>query len=222
LDLVVPSELSVRSVSNVPDVSTAGAPIPRHRPGKTAILRAAIEVMGEDGYEGASIRDMAARAGVSVAALYYHFPSKLDMLREFLDEAHEVTLARLERRLAAADPSPPAQLDEAVGTLIATHLHDDFARRASNVASREHTRLHGPERAAVDDKRRRIRARVAAIVAAGVATGDFAVDDPDEAARAILSLTWSLVDTFGEMGRTMPEVITLYQGYVRNLVGCPR
>ena len=69
------------------------------RPGKAAILRAAVEVMGEDGYEGASVRSMAARAGVSVAALYYHFPSKHDLLREFLDEAWDVTLARIDRRL---------------------------------------------------------------------------------------------------------------------------
>ena len=46
------------------------------RPGKAAIMRAAVEVMGEDGYEGASMRDMAARAGVSVAALYHHFIMK--------------------------------------------------------------------------------------------------------------------------------------------------
>ena len=31
-------------------------------------MRAAVTVMGEDGYEGASMRDMASRAGVSVAA----------------------------------------------------------------------------------------------------------------------------------------------------------
>ena len=48
-------------------------------------MRAAVAVMGEVGYEAASVRDMAARAGVSVAALYYHFPSKADLLREFLD-----------------------------------------------------------------------------------------------------------------------------------------
>src|SRR5947208_14016702 len=116
----------------------------RERPGKAAILRAAIEVMGEDGYEGASMRDMAARAGVSVAALYYHFPSKLDLLREFLDEAYDVTLARLDRRLAAADPTPVARLDEIVGTLIASHLHDEWAQLASHVAFREYTRLHPP------------------------------------------------------------------------------
>src|SRR3954468_23191434 len=103
------------------------------RPGKAAILRAAVEVMGEDGYEGASMRDMAARAGVSVAALYYHFPSKLDLLREFLDEAYDITLARIDRRVSCVDPTPTARLDEIVATLIASHLHDEWAQLASNV-----------------------------------------------------------------------------------------
>src|SRR3989442_8498163 len=142
----------------------------RERPGKAAILRAAIEVMGEDGYEGASMRDMAARAGVSVAALYYHFPSKLDLLREFLDEAYDVTLARIDRRLAAADPTPTARLDEGVGTLIASHLHDEFAQLASTVAFREYTRLNPPERKAIDKKRRQLLQLVEDIVAAGVAS----------------------------------------------------
>src|SRR5438093_10665702 len=102
----------------------------RERPGKAAILRAAIEVMGEDGYEGASIRDMAARAGVSVAALYYHFPSKLDLLREFLDEAYDVTLARIERRLAGAGDKPVARLDSIVSPLVWSHLHEAFAQLA--------------------------------------------------------------------------------------------
>src|SRR3954452_9542931 len=111
------------------------------RPGKAAILRAAVEVMGEDGYEGASIRDMASRAGVSVAALYYHFPSKLDLLREFLDEAYDVTLARIERRLAAVGDDPTVRLDVSVGTLVWSPMHDAFAQLASNVTLREYTRL---------------------------------------------------------------------------------
>src|SRR3954454_19632091 len=98
----------------------------RIRPGKAAILRAAVEVMGEDGYEGASMRDMAGRAGVSVAALYHHFPSKLALLREFLDEAYDVTLARIQRRLDGVE-GESARLESAVGTLVWSHLHDDFA-----------------------------------------------------------------------------------------------
>ena len=183
-----------------------------NRPGKAGMLRAAVEVMGHDGYEGASIRDIAAKAGVSVAALYHHFPSKLELLREFLDEAHEVTLARLDRRLAAADPSPAAQLDELVATLIASHLHDEFARLASNVALREYTRLNPPERKAIDEKRQRLLFLVESVIE------PFGCDEPFETARAIVTLCTSLVEPFAEMGRSMPEVIELYQGFARRLV----
>lgn len=185
------------------------------RPGKTAILRAAVEVMGEDGYEGASIRDMAARSGVSVAAIYYHFPSKLDMLREFLDDAYDITLARLRRRMAAADPSPPAQLDEVVATLIASHLHDDYAQLAAKVAFREYTRLHAPEREAIDDKRLELLGLVEKVIVAGNETGDFAASDARETARAIVVLSTTLVESFPEMHRSMAEVIELYQGFAR-------
>ena len=181
------------------------------RPGKAAILRAAVEVMGEDGYEGASIRDMAARAGVSVAALYYHFPSKLDLLREFLDEAYDVTLARVDRRLATVPDEPGARLDEIVGTLIWSHLHDEFARLASNVALREYTRLNPPERAAIEVKRKALIDLVEDVV---VALG---AGDPRESARAIVTLSTSLVEPYAEIGRSLDDVIALYQGFARAL-----
>lgn len=190
-------------------------PTRRERPGKIAILRAAVEVMGEDGYEGASIRDMAARAGVSVAALYYHFPSKLDLLREFLDEAWNVTLARLDRRLEAAGTDPTARLDAIVATLIASHLHDEFSQLASNVAFREYTRLNPPERKAIDVKRRSLLALVEGVLVEGHADGSFAVDDVREAARAVLILATSLVEPYREMGKSLDDVIEIYQGFAR-------
>jgi AcrR family transcriptional regulator len=182
-------------------------------------MRAAVAVMGEDGYEGASMRDMAARAGVSVAALYYHFPSKQDLLRQFLDEAYDVILARLERRLGAADPEATAQLDEVVSTLIASHLHDAFASLASKVAFRDYIRLKEPEREAIDEKRRRLLQIVEDVVGAGVAEGVFAAADPRETARAIVLLCTSLAESFPEMRRSMAEVIALYQGFARGVAG---
>lgn len=190
-------------------------PTRRERPGKIAILKAAVEVMGEDGYEGASIRDMAARAGVSVAALYYHFPSKLDLLREFLDEAWNVTLARLDRRLEAAGSDPTARLDAIVATLIASHLHDEFSQLASNVAFREYTRLNPPERKAIDVKRRSLLALVEGVLTEGNADGSFAVDDVREAARAVLILATSLVEPYREMGKSLEDVIETYQRFAR-------
>ena len=183
------------------------------------MMRAAVTVMGEDGYEGASMRDIAARAGVSVAALYYHFPSKQDLLREFLDEAYDVILARLERRLAAAAPTPVARLDEVVSTLIAARLHNGFARLASNVAFREYTRLHPPERASIETKRRRLLEIVEQILNDGTDAGAFTVTAPREAAHAIVTLCTSLVDSFARTQRPMAELIAIYQGFVRAIAG---
>jgi AcrR family transcriptional regulator len=163
------------------------------------------------------MRDMAARAGVSVAALYYHFPSKLDLLREFLDEAYDVILARLGRRMAAAPPTPEGQLDAIVATLIASHLHDEFAQLASNVAFREHTRLNEPERRAIHAKRVELLSLVEGVLVQGVAEGVFSTDEPLEAARAIVTLSTSLVEPFAEMGRSMPDVIALYQRFCRSI-----
>jgi AcrR family transcriptional regulator len=187
------------------------------RPGKAAILRAAIEVMGEVGYEGASMRDMASRAGVSVAALYHHFPSKAELLREFLDESYDVTTRRLLRRMAEAEQTPTAQLDELVGTLIASSLHNQFAQLAANVALHEYTRLPPRERKRMDKKRRRVLELATSVIEAGVASGEFCVAEPLEAARAVLTLASSLVEPFGEMNRSMPEVIELYQGFARGI-----
>jgi AcrR family transcriptional regulator len=188
------------------------------RPGKAAIMRAAVEVIAEDGFEGASTRDMAARAGVSVAALYHHFPSKLGLLREFLDEAYAVTLARIERRLDGVDGAV-ARLETVVGTLVWTHLHDDFAQRASIVAVREYTRLDRADRAAVEVQRKALLDLVEGIVRDGIRTKVFRTPEPRETARAIVSLATSVVGVYAEIGRPLDDVIALYQRFAVNLAG---
>ena len=182
-------------------------------------MRAAVEVMGEDGYDGASLRDMAARAGVSVAALYHHFPSKLALLREFLDEAYDITLARVERRMARVGDSPAARLDSIVDTLVWGHLHDDFAQRAANVAFREYLRLDPPERAAIEVKRKQLLDLVEGVVGDGGAAGVFDADEPRETARAVVTLSTSLVEVQHEIGRPLEEIIALYQHLARRLAG---
>ncbi len=159
---------------------------------------------------------------MSVAALYHHFPSKVELLREFLDEAYDVTMRRMLRRMAEVEQTPTAQLDELVGTLIASSLHDEFARLAANVAFHEYTRLPPPERKRMDRKRRRVLELATGVIEAGVESGEFGASDPKEAARAVLTLASSLVGPFDEMNRSMPEVIELYQGFARSIAIAPR
>ena len=62
------------------------------------ILKAASRVFAEQGYEGASIRDIVARADVNQAAINYHFGSKEGLYRAVL----ELALAALTNADAAA------------------------------------------------------------------------------------------------------------------------
>ena len=194
----------------------------RLRPGRVALMRTAIGLMGKDGYEGTSTRDIAAAAGVSVAALYYHFPSKLDLLRQFLHEAHDVVLARLRREVGAAAPGgPQAQLDAAVATLVASNLHDEWARLAAQVAEREHARLDEPDRLAIAAKREAIVDLIAEVVEAGVAAGDFTTTEAREVAWAVLTLASSSVQRFPAPGTTLADVTSRHQRFARALATGP-
>jgi AcrR family transcriptional regulator len=187
------------------------------RPGRASLMRTAIALMGEHGYEGTSTRDIAAAAGVSVAALYYHFPSKLDLLREFLGEAHDVVLARVQRDVEAAGEDFAAQLDAAVAALIWSSLHDSWARRATVVAWRELGRLEPADRKAVARKRDAITALIERVVREGTAAGAFRSADPSASARGILTLCVSVVDPFSEARASLAQTIEVHQRLCRAL-----
>ena len=53
---------------------------------KQRILGIARELFARQGYTGTSITDIARELGTSTAALYYHFPSKADILRGLVAE----------------------------------------------------------------------------------------------------------------------------------------
>ena len=72
------------------------------------ILDAALELMGQQGSAGASMRQLATACHLNVASLYHYFPSKADLLRAVLDER------RYGERLARDTPpvdrsAPPRQ-----------------------------------------------------------------------------------------------------------------
>ena len=203
--------------------TTADGTERRSRPGRVALMRTAIGLMGERGYDGTSTRDIAAAANVTVAALYYHFPSKLDLLREFLDEAHDVVVTRLAGRIDAADPDPRSRLDAAVATLIWSNLHSEWAQLAAQVAFREVARLEEPDRRKIGAKRAQMIDLLEAVVRDGVAAGVFTTTESDarEAARAVFTLCVTIVGPFAEIDLTMDQTIELYQRLAAALACTP-
>lgn len=78
-------------------------PSPR---GETAslILQAADEMFGELGLDGVSVRDVAERAGVNKALVFYYFASKEKLFEAVLERYYEVHRAALEASFQSDAP----------------------------------------------------------------------------------------------------------------------
>lgn len=105
------------------------------------ILQTALEVFAAEGYDGASTRLLAERAGVNLPAIQYYFGSKEGLYRaviEHIVQHNETHLAPLSAKLQAVlgDPETPAEplLDllcemlESFVTLISSGVQDESRR----------------------------------------------------------------------------------------------
>jgi AcrR family transcriptional regulator len=54
------------------------------------ILEAALDLFSEQGFDKTSLRQVAERVGVTKAGLYYHFPSKEDLLSSLVERGHGI------------------------------------------------------------------------------------------------------------------------------------
>src|ERR1700745_1982159 len=77
------------------------------------ILAIAADLFSRQGYTGTSIADIARELGTTTAALYYHFPSKADILRGLLAEP----LVAYNRILGSLRSRPPSAT-ELLGAFI--------------------------------------------------------------------------------------------------------
>lgn len=142
-------------------MSEAMAQRPRRRRGRPssgareAVLGAALELIGEQGLGQLRTRDVAQRAGVSEASVFYHFKDKVGLLQEALLAGLE-PLRALDPAVAAglADRSLADTLLEVVTALeaffdnamtVLSAVHSDPALRPA-FAERLSKGDHGPHR----------------------------------------------------------------------------
>ena len=84
------------------------------------ILVAALEAFAEKGFDGATTRDIAARAGVTLGLVQYYFGGKANLWRAAVDRAFGELRVGLEGVLA--DPGP-ADDTERLRLMIRGHVH---------------------------------------------------------------------------------------------------
>jgi AcrR family transcriptional regulator len=88
---------------------------------KDKVIKAAIRVFSKKGYDGASVREIAASARLTKPMIYYHFKNKKD-LYQYLLESHIETLQQGLFSILQADQEPVSTL----GRII--DLFDDTFR----------------------------------------------------------------------------------------------
>lgn len=69
-----------------------------------SILKAASRVIAKDGFEGASVRAMAAKGGIGLSGIYYYFSGKDELLYAIQHYAFSTLVSSLNERLAQCEP----------------------------------------------------------------------------------------------------------------------
>ena len=115
------------------------------------ILRHAAQIFADDGFEGASIRDISRATGVSLSGLYYYFESKQKLLYLIQHEVFASVLQRLQDRLAAVNAP-----EERLRIFIQNHIEYFLSHPAEmKVLAHEENVLEEPYRKDVAAVRRR-------------------------------------------------------------------
>jgi AcrR family transcriptional regulator len=107
---------------------------------KQRILDIARELFARQGYTGTSIADIARELGTTTAALYYHFPSKADILGALLAEPL-AAFTRIIEDLDKAQPSPAELLEAFIDLTVESRELASVIDRDPTVLSMINERL---------------------------------------------------------------------------------
>lgn len=167
------------------------------------ILAAARSVFLEQGFHGASVREIAKRAGLTVPALYYHHESKEGLLMAILLRA-VTNLSELTERIDATPGTPAERLGRLTHAIVMSIASDapTFAIDSSEA------RYLGPqnhERYA--ELRGRVEDVMRGVVTDGLNDGSFDVDDVSTTSRAIFGMLMAIPRWYNVEGPESPETI---------------
>ena len=195
------------------------------REGRDELLAAALRVFARRGYRQAGVDEIAAAAGYSKGALYWHFSGKEDLLLALLEERIDAPMREMVALLASAPPDRDMSVEAS----------REFARRLSEerdavLLEREYWSLaiRDPElRARYAERQAELRGALAgALEARARHLGTPGLPMPaEDVARMVMSIIGGLaVDELIEPGSVSPELLgetlaLVYAGLVARAQG---
>lgn len=185
-------------------MTAATAPTGTEAGVRARVLDAAVELFARQGYDGTSVAQVIARAGVAKGGFYHHFASKEALLYEVYGDLISRQLAAMDeilaRKLAPAE-TLRALIDDLVESTAAS------AEQAL-VFWREQHRLDGERTAEYRRARRRYHDAVQRLVRSAQEDGTFArVASPETVAFTIFGVINELPLWYRRNGRKRPAQI---------------
>lgn len=153
--------------------------------GHQALLDAASREFAERGYYATSVRDIAARAGVSLSALYHYYPSKHALLAALLHEGMDAYFALCHEALAEAGRGDPASR---LAAIVGATVRYRAERSVASLILINEARALPPQTAAQYRQRERQATDLfRSAIDAGITSGIFTTPYPDDARRTIIA-----------------------------------
>jgi AcrR family transcriptional regulator len=165
--------------------------VTRRRHDLDSLLEVAVRVYTERGFDGTSMGDLAAAAGLSKSSLYHHVESKEQLLRLALDRAVEPLFAVIEE--------PEAVTGRAIDRLehVVRREVEVLVERLPYVTLLLRVRGNSETERWALDRRREFDHVVAGLVAQAAREGDVRGDaDPGLVSRLLFGMVNSLVEWY--------------------------
>ena len=151
------------------------APIVRKGRKFDQVLEGARSVFMADGFEGASVDDIAKAAGVSKATLYSYFPDKRLL---FVEVATQECARQSQAALDIIDMTgPPRQVLAQAGRHFVRFLTSQFGQQIFRICVAESDRFPEIGRAFYQSGPQRMRTEMGAYFQGAIARGELAIDD---------------------------------------------
>jgi AcrR family transcriptional regulator len=157
---------------------------PEARPSE--ILAAALDLFSERGFTATRLEDVAARAGLSKAAIYLYFKDKSSLLNAIVQETAVTNVDHI-RVIAAAHTGPVAPLLRQVLEILADRIRNSHLPQLIKLVIAE-SRAH-PEigRQYLENVIGRAMPTVQSLIERGIANGEFRAVDPSLTVRCLIA-----------------------------------
>ena len=178
---------------------------------KHTIKSVAVDLFHRKGYFATSMSDIASGCGIQKASIYYHYPSKEDLLFHIMESTMDDLMDHLHSSL-----DKTADIEKNMRAAVRSHVQFHLERQKENFISNSELRGLTPEHyQEIVGKRDAYEQVIQNLIADGCRTGVFDNGDVQILSYAILTLCTSGASWFNPDGRlTVDEIARIYENFI--------